>query len=237
MGISTEVQALRLRIPPPSGEQTYDVGDAVEVNTGSAWMPCRVLKVELGGTVLLNTKPIRRFGKSDLAKYVRPVAPKSYKTGDAIEYYSPTYRQWLACTVTAAHSDNSIEISIKPGFRLSREQQLEKVRVAGEAKTEAEQDTATFKVGQLIEYNSSSCGGWIPCHVTKVADDGIIQIDVKPAYDFTPDEQARKLRVPASVDIEPKRIAFTVGLEVEVLDETKDTEQWILTKVTEVKAN
>lgn len=223
-------QASRIRALPAADVYRYDAGDLVEfMDEGGHWVACRVFNVEGDGTVVLDTTPMARVPAGATAQRVRAQPTKPRALGESVEYYSARYTSWLSCTVTAAHPDGSIEISVKPGYRMSKEEQLEKVRSpVGER-----EDASKRHVGQTLEYNSSSAGGWIACRCTKVGEDGSIQIDMKPHYDISPEEQARKIRVPAARPIALERAPFTLGLEVDVLV----GDAWVKTTVAAVEAN
>eukprot|EP00927_Polykrikos_kofoidii_P082569 TRINITY_DN8235_c0_g1_i2.p1 TRINITY_DN8235_c0_g1~~TRINITY_DN8235_c0_g1_i2.p1 ORF type:complete len:665 (+),score=99.56 TRINITY_DN8235_c0_g1_i2:172-2166(+) len=51
-----------------------------------------------------------------------------------------------------------------------------------------------YKVGDLVEYHSSSHKDWLPATITRVESDGRIIIDLKPNTWLSKDEQASKIR-------------------------------------------
>lgn len=54
-----------------------------------------------------------------------------YRKGDAVEYYSPSYNQWVPCQVDDARPDGSIIVGCKPGFWITPQNQDGRVRAAG----------------------------------------------------------------------------------------------------------
>ncbi len=59
---------------------------------------------------------------------VKHGGPGSYQKDEQVEYYSGTYGQWLPATVTDAHEDGRLKLSVKPNVWLTMEAQRAKVR-------------------------------------------------------------------------------------------------------------
>merc|ERR1740138_1360389 len=51
-------------------------------------------------------------------------------------------------------------------------------------------------VGDKLEYNSTTKGGWVECKVVETRADGAFQVEVKPRHWFTAEELAEKFRRP-----------------------------------------
>lgn len=227
-----EEQTGKIRAPPATGAHIYDAGDRVEysMDHGHHWVACRVNSVGKDGSLMLGTKPPVKVPAAVVKQKVRRVEGKATRTvHEAVEYFSARYNTWLPCTVTKVSPDGSIEVSVKEGYAISKEEQHQKVRSPAPAAA----PEGKIRVGQALEYNSKSAGGWIACVCTKVGADGSIQLDVKPDFDFTPEAIAEKIRVPGSLEIEVKREPLVVGQTVEVLV----GEAWVKTTVIAVEAD
>ena len=57
-----------------------------------------------------------------------------------------------------------------------------------------EQDWAAFAVGDKVEYDSSTLGGWMETQVTEVAKNGAIQLACKPNFWMSLDVQSIGVR-------------------------------------------
>jgi hypothetical protein len=96
----------------------------------------------------------------------------SFAVGDIVEYYSVSQNGWIPAKVLAITPSGTYNLDCKPDVpadKLRRPNSgppineiprpLHQTQPAGGA-------TATYAVGDSLEYYSVSKGGWIPCRVT-----------------------------------------------------------------------
>merc|ERR1712048_705049 len=115
--------------------------------------------------------------------------------GQPVEYLSASNGGWVPCKVIAVENGGVIRLDVKPKYPLSPEEQASKIR----RPTLAAQPLNVHS-GQLVEYLSPSLGKWILCHIAEIDANGDVELDCKPGYRMSKGEQARKIRVPLSVD-------------------------------------
>lgn len=211
--------------PTPCEVPSRRVGEVVYYHSTSngGWVASVVTHVHADGAIEINQKPGTLFTKEDQATKVRtppvlldaaamaPAAPDTApdrRVGDVVEYLSRRNNGWIACAVTQVHPDGSIEISVKPGERLKKEDQLQKVRAHRDCRSLATAPAPAIAVGlapapgpdrrkgEALEYLSDQNHGWVPCTVIDVHPDGSIEINVKAGHRISIEEQQRKVRTP-----------------------------------------
>lgn len=250
--ISLEEQAQRMRVPaaaptqsPPqskgpmdrrasdpslSGDPAPDMlalGQQVEYFSASQnrWVPSRVTHMESGGGVQVDVKPGTWIFKEDQPGKIRVPQSGAYAVGDQLEYLSASQRRWVQCRVAVVEPSGAIQLDVKLGYSICREEQAEKLRLP-------QSGESGFSIGQTVEYHSKSCDRWITCHVTAVAPNGDLSIDAKPGYAMSLVEQAERIRVPVVTSLVPQQQRFNVGQEVDVWDDHK--QNWVKDKIEKV---
>merc|ERR1719443_1022824 len=131
-----------------------------------------------------------------------------------MEYDSASAGCWIPCSVTAVGGRGEVQVDCKPGYWFRGhgfKTKLRKPMPAGKGVGKgggyaaaptpplARQGTQATQqglfVGQTLQYNSVSAGGFIPCKVNAVAADGSFEVDCKPGYFFPAAELALKFKI------------------------------------------
>ncbi|CAK0893932.1 unnamed protein product, partial [Prorocentrum cordatum] len=207
-----DAPASRIRRPEHAGgslEGGYDVGDAVEYfgATQGKWIPAKVLRVNGNGTWDLDCKPnvrqdkIRRLLAIDAA----------YAEGDAVEYYGATQGRWVPAKVLKVNPEGTFDLDCKPNVAPGRIRPVAgtstssigspRTSLAGPPTTAGSLPSLpasprgshagdSERVGDTVEYFSSSMKKWIPAKVTKTHPDGTYDLDCKP--NVPPDKVRRR---------------------------------------------
>jgi len=148
--------------------------------------------------------------------------PEHFAKGQRVEYYSTTAGKWIQCIVTNVESGGGVQLDVKPGAWIFKEEQPGRIRVP---------QTGPYSVGDQLEYNSASQGRWVNCTVAVVEPDGSIQINVKLGYLIGFEEQAEKLRIPQESPAEAPAVA--IGQRVEY--HSRSLDKWIPCHITAVE--
>jgi len=115
--------------------------------------------------------------------------------GDAVKFYSNTYRQWIDCNVVDTFSAY-IKIDCKPESWIGPEEQALRVRkiISSLPTPEApEQEEGWYLPEDEVQFYSTSENRWIDCQVTH-AKSGSIVLDCRPTRWLSPEEQRVQVR-------------------------------------------
>lgn len=115
---------------------------------------------------------------------------RSLVVGCEVEFRSMTLQQWIRCRVTDIDFDGGLQVDVKPGYVIRREEQAERIR------NPLHSVPRRWNLGDRVEYNSPSLQQWVRCHVTRVDPDGNLYLDVKPGVPLNLQEQSQLLRAP-----------------------------------------
>jgi len=164
------------RMRPQPG--AFVVGERVEYWSGGIgqWVIGKVMKVNAHlGRCDLDIKSAAKMGR--LRKLAAPEAgeaSRSYKTGDRVQYWSETKGRWLEALVEGCQTRRGAklyDLNCKKGTPVHRLRPSPSGGVAA---------VATFRVGDRVEYFSSSSGRWLPARVVRLlANLGQCDLDVK----------------------------------------------------------
>eukprot|EP00929_Paragymnodinium_shiwhaense_P076813 TRINITY_DN39546_c0_g1_i1.p1 TRINITY_DN39546_c0_g1~~TRINITY_DN39546_c0_g1_i1.p1 ORF type:complete len:1572 (+),score=466.03 TRINITY_DN39546_c0_g1_i1:140-4855(+) len=188
------------KIRPFGSGVDYKVGDMIEyfgVSMGK-WIAAKVTAVNTDGTYDLDCKPAVPRDR------VRaPGGGASYKVGAQVEYFGASVGKWIPAKVVAVNSNGTYNLDCKQDVT------PDKIRLPGAAdaplgsslsiKPKAMDtmppgggESASWSVGDSVEYYGASAGKWIPAKVLSVNTNGTFDLDCKPGV------APEKIRAPSS---------------------------------------
>jgi len=106
-----------------------------------------------------------------------------YEPGDAVEYYSATFEEWISARVVDVSGSGGVELDVKRGAYLGPAVQQERLRFPG----------ILWAVGDELMLKTES-GDWMPVVVESVGSRGEVVLDMLPNQPLSPTEQRTKLR-------------------------------------------
>ena len=241
-------------------EPKYKKGDRIQVWSAKygTWMDAKVMFVRSDGTYLLDhvksaTEDVMRWpqegdrdtppGGATPAPTVAPAVMK-FVVGEDVEYLTE-HDGWLPEIVLAANPDGTYNLASARYVLPERIRPLQQPQLA-EPAAEAvqaplpEPDNHKFKVGDVVQYYSTTNADWMVALVVKLKPHGLYDLDIKKDAEefmmrFPPERQPEPVAVQAPL-LEPDNVwlhKFKVGDVVQYYSTTKW--EWVVALVVKQK--
>jgi len=173
-----------------------------------------------------------------IVKHAPSPSNQLFEVGQIIEYFSERVRRWIPVKVTKVKRSGTIMVDDDACSMISSTEQATSTRIPGTVQTNSL--PSGFRVGQQVQYHSASHGRWLTCKITRVVSSGAVELDIKPGYFVTLDEQGEKLRalLPAEGGQPHGRSpldVFQVGQCVEYYSDSQGV--WTKCRVTKVDSS
>lgn len=139
----------------------YNVGDAVQYNSSTAgtWIDCNVQRVK-GDEVELSCKPGRWVEAKDSKLRRRwEYGGDQYLLGEAVQFFSETYRCWLDTSIAQAKDSGEVEVECKKGHWLSCNETSQKLRRPPAAIPGKVIEQSAAGKGRVVPYGGGGVAG------------------------------------------------------------------------------
>jgi len=113
------------------GDRKFLVGDAVQYNSSTVgtWLDCTVKKVNSKGHVEVTCKPGHFVEpSSDKLRRRWEYGGERYREGEAVQFYSETYKTWVDTVVSQVRSGGEVEVMCKQGHWVPPAEMAQKLR-------------------------------------------------------------------------------------------------------------
>ncbi|CAE7252647.1 ULK1 [Symbiodinium sp. CCMP2592] len=114
-----------------------------------------------------------------------PITGPTFKIGDAVEYFSSSYLQWLPATITAVKDSSHYDLNIKPDAPVERlrpgqlhADALAELRVLRDVGETDEAHSIPYEKGDRVEWWSKKYQTWLPTKIMFARPDGTYLTDV-----------------------------------------------------------
>lgn len=118
-------------MPAAEKERQFQVGDAVQYNSSTAgtWVDCTVKKVNSKGQVEVTCKPKHYVEpSSDKLRRRWEYSGERFREGEAVQFYSETYKTWVDTSVSQVRSGGEVEVMCKQGHWVPSSEMAQKLR-------------------------------------------------------------------------------------------------------------
>lgn len=187
--------------------ELLSVGERVEYFNMSVgtWVQAHVVRVNAKeGTYVLENKA---KGATFSVPSVRKVkegfeASEEYAVGEVVEYYSQSGGSWIPARVLGSYGNGKYRLDCK---QYASPEHIRRPKAPPRANSWLSTEDAfaavgmvqDFLVGEAVEYDSKTQGGWIAAKVLSKNPDGTYNLDVKP--DAVPSKMRRQSTAPAAL--------------------------------------